>query len=331
MRRFSLVWLSLAVGMALSEATLLSLLSLLCFAASTRAEVAFGYTKIIFATQNHLITPVSVNHTGVTWWMVDTGAPRSMIDPELANRLGLQAATTFKAGSHDADRGTRFPIVVLDDLLAGTFHCGRTACVERSIKEVKSFATTAWTGKFDKTGLIGLDLLHKYGALINIRAGKIFFSPTGNLGMSREGYEKMGFTYVPLTVTSSARLELVGTLAGRDYSFFIDTGAPMTVLENWVRTAANIPYVNAGEITLPFTDIKNARLTYGKATDFKLGSYDAKGALVGFAPTNLEATGFGGFSHQLAGTIGIDFLYYRSAIIDIGGRALYLKPSTNPH
>jgi predicted aspartyl protease len=307
---------------------LFSLASLVSLAGLSCAEVAFGYTKIIFASQNHLVTPVSINHTGVTWWLVDTGAPRSMIDPELANKLGLQAATTIKTGSHDADRGSSFPIVSLDDVLAGTFHCGRTACVERSIKSVRNFTTTVWRGKFDKTGIIGLDLLSKYGALINIRAGKIFFSSSGTLGMSREGYEKMGFTYVPLAVTSG-RLEVVGTLAGREYSFFIDTGAVMTTLDNSVREAARIPYANIGSLTLPFMDVKDARLTYGVANDFKLGNYDANGALLAFVPVNFEAEDVGRLSHPTAGIIGIDFLYYRSALIDIGGRALYLKPSTS--
>ena len=310
--------------------TALSILgSLFSIAGISRAELAFGYTKIIFAGQNHLVTPVSVNHSGVTWWLVDTGAPRSVIDPELASKLGLRAATTAKTGEHDADRGRAFDIVLADDLLVGTFHCGRTACVERSIKDIRTFRTSAWTGKFDKTGIVGLDLLYRYGAIINIRAGKIFFSPAGNLGMSREGYEKVGFTYVPLHVTPSGRLEVVGTLAGRDYSFFIDTGAPGTIIDSSVRTAAKIPFANGGGITAPFTDIKNARITYGIANDFRLADYNASGALLGFVPVNFEAEGFGHFSHPLAGILGIDFLYYRSALIDIGGRALYLKPSTS--
>jgi hypothetical protein len=96
-----------------------------------------------------------------------------------------------------------------------------------------------------------------------------------------------------------------------------------------VRTAANIPYANGGGITAPFTDIKNARVTYGIANDFRLANYNAKGTLLGFVPVNFDAESFGHFSHPLAGTIGIDFLYYRSALIDIGGRALYLKPSTS--
>jgi hypothetical protein len=284
-----------------------------------RSGVEFGYTKIIFSSDNHLVTPVSVNHAPVTWWAIDTGAPRSIIDPELATRLELQAVDQLKANPYDADKGSTFPIVETNDLLIGMFRAGRVACVDRSIKTIRSLRTTIWTGKFEKTGLIGLDLLEKYGALINIRAGKIFFSLTGNLGMSRQGYEQMGFTYVPLAVTGG-RLVVNGTISGEKCAFFIDTGMPFTVLDESVRRRANIPFNRAGGLKLPFITGVDIPLNSGTAVDFRFGDYDAKGAILCF----------GAFSFPpFAGIIGVDFLYYRSALIDIGGRALYLKPSTS--
>jgi len=281
--------------------------------------VDFGYTKIIFSSDNHLVTPVSVNHPPVTWWAVDTGAPRSIIDPELATRLGLQVVDQLKANPYDADKGSTFPIVETNDLLIGMFRAGRVACVERSIKTIRSLRTTIWKGRFEKTGLLGLDLLEKYGAIINIRAGKIFFSPTGNLGISRQGYEQVGFTYVPLAVTGG-RLVVNGTISGEKCAFFIDTGMPFTILDESVRRRANIPFNRAGALTLPFITGTAIRLNSGTAVDFRFGDYDAKGAILRF----------GAFSFRpFAGIIGVDFLYYRSALIDIGGRALYLKPSTS--
>jgi predicted aspartyl protease len=284
-----------------------------------RSGVEFGYTKIIFSSDNHLVTPVSVNHTPVTWWAVDTGAPRSIIDPELATRLQLQAVDQLKVSPYDADKGSTFRIVETNDLLIGMFRAGRVACIERSIKTIRNLTTTIWTGKFEKTGLIGLDLLEKYGAIINIRAGKIFFSPIGNLGMSRQGYEQRGFTYVPLAVTGG-RLVVNGTISGEKCAFIIDTGAPFTVLDESVRQRANIPFNRVGALTLPFITGAPIRINSGTAVDFKFGDYDAKGAILCFG-----AFGFPAF----AGIIGVDFLYYRSALIDIGGRALYLKPSTS--
>ena len=167
--------------------------------------------------------------------------------------------------------------------------------------------------------MIGLDVLARYGAIINIRAGKIFFSPTGNLKMSRQGYEQMGFTYVPLALTGG-RLVVNGTIGGVECAFMIDTGAPFTLLEESVRRRANIPFNRLGAITLPFISGGTFRTKSGSAGEFKIGDYDAKGATLCFSAFD---------PRPFAGIIGIDFLYYRSALIDIGGRALYLKPSTS--
>jgi len=298
---------------------LLALGLLLAHPGVGKSDLEFGYTKIIFSSDDHLVTPVSVNHTPVTWWAVDTGAPRSIIDPELAKRLELQAVDQVKATQGDADKGSILSIVEPDDLQIGMFHAGRVACIERSIKNIRSLRTAVWNGKFEKTGLIGLDLLARYGAIINIRAGKIFFSPTGSLGMSRLGYEQMGFTYVPLAFTGG-RLVVNGTISGEKYAFAIDTGAPFTLLEESVRRRANIPFNKAGALTLPFVSGAVFRVKSGTADQFKIGDYDAKGATLCFASFS---------PRPFAGLIGVDFLYYRSALIDIGGRALYLKPSTS--
>ena len=92
---------------------------------------------------------------------------------------------------------------------------------------------------------------------------------------------------------------------------------------------ANIPvFATNTTIKGPFHDFtKYARYTYGEASDFKLAAYDAKGARLGFTTLNTQETGS---AHRFAGFLGMDFLFFRSAIIDVGGRALYLKPSSRP-
>jgi predicted aspartyl protease len=262
--------------------------------------------------------PVSVNRSKQTWWVVDTGAPLCMIDPPFSQKLGLQ---TDKVG--------RFPITMLNDLVTGNFQCNGIACKVESIDELKSATFRNESGAFEKTGLVGVNLLSKYGAVINCRTEQIFLSPTGNLGMSREKYEQMGFTYVPMNVTSKNRLEVTGTLNGKEFSFFLDTGAYSTLLDDSIRNEVQLPFLQTRtEVKAPFANIsKFARYSYGFATDFKLGTYDAKGARLGSTMLNWKESGT---SHRFAGFIGIDFLYSRSAIIDIGGRALYLKSYSTP-
>ena len=270
------------------------------------------------ATSIALTVPVSVNGSKTTWWIVDTGAPICLIDPSFSTKLGLQADT--KVGS--------FPVTMVNNFQMGTFECNGIACVVRSIGELKTVELRNEGGSFDKGGVIGINLLAKYGGLINCRTQQIFLSPSGNLGMSRQKYEAMGFTFVPMNVTSKNRLEVTGTLGGKEFAFFLDTGAYSTIVDNSIRNEVNLPFFTTNtKVVGTFHDFgKDARYTYGTATDFKLGNYNASGARLGATTLNVHENP--GSSHRFAGFIGMDFLFFRSAIIDVGGRALYLKPSS---
>jgi len=265
-----------------------------------------------------LTVPVSVNGSKTTWWIVDTGCPICLIDPSFSTKLGLQADN--QVGS--------FPVTMVNNFQLGTFQCSGIACVVRSIGELKTVELRNEGGSVDKGGIIGINLLAKYGGLINCRTQQIFLSPSGNMGMSRQKYEAMGFTYVPMNVTSKNRLEVTGTLGGKEFSFFLDTGAYSTIVDNSIRNEVKLPFFNTNTTVVgEFHDFgKNAQYSFGEATDFKLGTYNASGARIGATTLNLHETP--GSANRFAGFIGMDFLFFRSAIIDVGGRALYLKPST---
>ena len=270
-----------------------------------------------FGASIALVVPVSINGSKTSWWVVDTGGPICIIDPSFSRTLGLQ--TNGNLGG--------FPLTTVSGLEIGTFHCDGITCVVRSMSALSSVALRDSSGALAKTGFVGVNLLVKYGGLINCRTQQVFFSPTGNLGMSREKYEQMGFSYVPMNVTSRNRLEVTGTLSGKEYSFFLDTGAFSTLLNDSVRNETNFPvFSTRGTIKMPFANsARDSRYSFGDAADFKLASYDAKGARLGFTTLNLPEPGS---THRFAGFLGMDFLFFRSAIIDVGGRALYLKPSS---
>jgi uncharacterized membrane protein YgcG len=154
-------------------------------------------------TSLDLAVPVSINGSKTTWWIVDTGAPVCIIDPSFSKKLGLQ----------DDNQVGSFPVTMVNNIQMGTFPCSGIACVVRSIGELKNVELRNEAGSFGKTGVVGINLLVKYGGLINCRTQQIFLSPSGNLGMSRQKYEGMGFTYVPMNVTAKNRLEVTGTAA----------------------------------------------------------------------------------------------------------------------
>ena len=272
----------------------------------------------------NITMPVSINGSKSSWWIVDTGSQMCLIDPPFAAKLGLQTVGQVRG------EGGSFPVATVNDFQIGNFRCDGIPCVVRSIGGLKNLALRNESGSFEQTGLIGINLLAKYGALINCRTEQIFFSPTGNLGLSRQKYEAMGFTYVPMNLARN-RLEVTGNLGGKEFSFFLDTGSFSTTLTNGILGEVKVPvYATRNKVVGEFHDFgKNSQYSYGEPRDFKLGAYDASGARVNFTTLNIQEET--GASHRFAGFIGLDFLYYRWAIIDIGGRALYLKPYSSPH
>lgn len=272
----------------------------------------------------NLTIPVSVNGSKPTWWVVDTGATICVIDPPFAAKLGLQPSGEVHG------EGKSFPVTTVNDVQIGNVHCDGTRCMVQSIGQLKSLGLRNESGSFETTGLIGINLLAKYGALINCRTAMIFVSPTGNLGLSRLKYEGMGFTYVPMNLTPRNQLEVIGTLGGKEFSFFLDTGSFSTTLTNGIRDEVKVPlYATRNKVVGEFHDFgRHSEISVGAPSDFKLGAYDASGARVNFTTLNIQEQV--GSSHRFAGFIGLDFLYLRSAIIDIGGRALYLKPYSTP-
>jgi hypothetical protein len=294
-----------------------------------RADIKFGFAQAVLTNRIHLFVPVSVNHSTPTWWLLDTGCPFSVIDLEYARQLRL---STPAGGAEPSSAGvgkdkSRRPRVTCQDLQVGTLDCGGVPLRETPLQTFAAERSITWHGSFNKAGIIGVDILAKYGALINCRLGQVFFSPQGNLGMSPAKFQAQGFTPIPLTVTKTNRLEISGTLGNQAFSFIIDTGSPGCLFDNEVRNKARVPFWQTrATVRAPFATVNGAKVSLAPVSDFKLGSYDAGGAYVRFAafPTNEP-----GLEKPFGGLIGADFLAYRSAIIDIGGRALYLEPSKN--
>jgi len=172
--------------------------------------------------------------------------------------------------------------------------------------------------------------LLKRGTFINYKTLQLFFARGGSkLPLTREGYEKMGFTYVPLRITPKGYIEVEGTIAGSTYSFLLDTGAFVSILEPKIRERNHLAFNDTRVIlTAPYAGIKEVRLTQATVPGFRIGSQDLSDFRIGFAEShNFDP----GFRHEYGGILGPDLLHYHEALIDLGNRALYLKPDYRGH
>jgi Aspartyl protease len=302
---------------------------LLCFGLSgqpVHGQQNFSAAQAILGSGLHLFVPVSINGSKRTWWIIDTGAPGSLIAPSLQQKLSLPAPSSQPSSKAAAKiAGKSYPVVFAQSVDLNGAQIGPGYFAVAPIDMIQHETTNALAGGFEKGGLIGLNFLLKRGALINYKTYQVFLSRRDSaLPLSREGYEKMGFTYVPLRITPRGYVEVEGTIGGTIYSFLLDTGAFVSQLEPKIRERNHLAYnATRALLTAPYARIKEVELTQATVPGFKIGSQDLSDFRIGFA----ESHSFDpGFLHEYGGVLGPDLFHFHQAIIDLGNRALYLRP-----
>jgi predicted aspartyl protease len=309
MRRIDLLWLLLAIGLAAPTSV-------------AKAEGGFEVVQTVMTNQLHLFAPVSVNGSKIIWFGVDTGAPVSLISPALRHALSLPTTNSADLGFGTV-RTSKTQLAFAQSVKSMAMELGPGYFAEAPVASVLRVDRTREARiPFDKEGIIGMNFLLKHGAVINCRTQQIFFSRNrAKLPLTRQGYEKWGFTYVPIRITSHGYVEAEGTVAGATYSFIVDTGAPLTVLEPSIlkRTRARYYYNGVGVIG-PYAGIK-ARIMFAKTPGLKFETQDMSNVVLGFAETGNHNFGV---AQEYGGLIGADLLWKRHAIIDLGNRGLFL-------
>lgn len=302
-----------------------------CLALGTVSSSASSVQNVVViqairGDQNHLFVPVSINLQKQSWWLVDTGAPISTITEAAARRASLQRpGITAKIPSSVKVEGREREVVIAQKIVSEGFDFGEEPMAVLRLDALEHERMRRVSQPFGNGGILGLPLLKKYGAVINCRTKQIFLSRNGGpLPLHRSAYERMGFTYVPIKITSENHVEALGTIGTGEYSFLIDTGASDTLVLASIREKERIPFYNERTTLVGVHNFNNPIVTSGLLRNFRLGNHDLSNSFVGFADLNLSQSEF---TRPLGGIIGAEILWDHHAIIDLGNRALYLKVS----
>jgi hypothetical protein len=255
------------------------------------------------------------------WWLVDTGSPWSLVNAEQARRLnqsnpgikeqiakmGGQTLPVLKSVGINIAGQSMGPFDFLKYPSLGALDANRNSRV-------------GYAKPFQTGGVLGLNFLVQHRARFNFPDQSLFLaSGNGLSGVSPAGFE--GFAAVPIQITSSSRIEVSGLVGSRFYSFLVDTGSRRSVIDWKIKETNQIPVRFSGTLYFGFID-RTVPTASGDLQNFKLGTLDVSKKFVQFA--NL-AISLPGFSHPFGGIVGEDLLWAHQAILDIGGRTLYLK------
>jgi predicted aspartyl protease len=273
------------------------------------------------STGNHLFVAVRVNNRPA-WFAVDTGAALSIVDSNKAKLLGLSKSNRVVRVPKQIEVNNRVvPVAVVDSLYVGRDNLGSGPVALIDLRDFR--AKLRGSGHpVSMDGIIGLDILQRYNAVIDCRNQRIYLVDPGKDGQSIIKVAKKGrYNAVPMRITHSGALEVEGRIGHNRYSFVVDTGGFATLVPSQVARQNGIPVIGT---TVNAKGIHSKERPVGVtiAPEFDLGKYSLGPALVGV--TGLPE-GPDDLRYQFGGLIGADFFFERGGIIDVGSKTLYFK------
>jgi hypothetical protein len=213
------------------------------------------------------------------------------------------------------------PVAVVDSLFVGPDNLGSGPVALIDLRDFR--AKLRGSGHpVPMDGIIGLDILQRYNAVIDCRNQRIYLVDPGKDAQSIIKIAKKGrYNAVPMRITHSGALEVEGRIGHNRYSFVVDTGGFATLVPSQVARQNGIPVIGT---TVNAKGIHSKERPVGVtiAPEFDLGKYSLGPALVGV--TGLPE-GPDDLTYQFGGLIGADFFFERSGIIDVGSKTLYFK------
>jgi predicted aspartyl protease len=285
---------------------------------SDRSSQLSGYkaVRVYYGPLNKMIMPVHINGQPANL-LVDTGASHVMLNADAAASLGVKPSQRgLRYIRFTQINGQVFPVGFAQSLTAGSMSFGSTLVTLRN-------SSHEHAGNAAVDGVLGLDLLTRYKAVINCRTRLVFLKVDQARQMhlgSVASAEK--FTRIPLRQEENGALTVPCLIHGQSARLLVDTGAFVTTFhEAFVRSLgiASEPT----RVSAHFARGTARKISAGKISDFKIGDFKMLPAKFGVAALPnfvLQQRGT-----RISGILGIDTLYNCHAIIDLDGMNLFLK------
>ena len=199
------------------------------FPSSKASEATVG-TTLRRSTGNHLFVSVLVN-SRPAWFAVDTGAALSIVDSNKAKLLGLSKGPGVIQVPRQIEVNNRIvPVAVVDSLFVGSNNLGSGPVALIDLRDFRAKLRDSGN-QVTMDGIIGLDILQRYNAVIDCRNQRIYLEVSGGSAQATIRSIKHGrYNAVPMRITHSGALEVEGRIGRNRYSFVVDTGGFATLV-----------------------------------------------------------------------------------------------------
>ena len=277
-----------------------------------------GYrtAPVYYGPMNKMIMPARINGQPVNL-LVDTGSNQMILNAQAAELFGVRPSPRGLRYLRFTElQGQLFPVGFVQDISAGTMNFGSNLVTLRS-----SNHSGSGTGRLD--GVLGLDILLRYKALINCRTKLVFFKvdEARRINLWSAAVSE-NFIRVPIQREETGALTVLCSIRGQPIRLLIDTGAFVTILHERVVKSLGLA-MEPTRITAQFGRGGSKKIDAAKIDDLHIGTFKMRPEKFGVAPLPQFALQQGGT--KIAGILGMDTLYICHAIIDLDNMNLFVK------
>jgi predicted aspartyl protease len=304
---------------------------------STLASQGLAGAKLERRYGNHLLVLVSINNRHGAL-MIDTGSPYTLIDRNSVNTFGLTVEKTDssvgglfgRAWEHYGTSKaksiamgncmvTNVPVALAD---LSSMNPDREATATGShISESKPMAHF--------NGVLGSREMAKFGLIIDCTRQMLYINPNGASSAVSQSLASFlaghGFTRVPMRLNSNAHFDVEGALNGHATRFLVDTGSTTTLIDKQVAVKSGTGLTALAGYGVGGAGGLVEGVNRAGVKEMAIGNFKLANAEVVVAHVSGDILLSKSTAESNAGVLGQDYLATNFAVIDMGGKALYLR------
>ena len=305
--------------------------------AGTLAGQGLAGAKLERRYGNHLMVPVSINNRRSAL-MIDTGSPNTLIDRNSVNTFGLTVEKTDSSvGGLFGRSWERFGASKVKSIAMG--NCTVTnvpvAIADLSGMNPERSATATGSHISDSkamahlNGVLGAREMVKFGMIIDCTRQMLYINPNGASSAVSQSLASFlsgrGFTRIPMRLNSNAHFDVEGALNGHTTRFLVDTGSTTTLIDTQVAVKSGtgvtaLAGYGAGGAGNVVQGVNRASVK-----ELAIGNFKLANAEVTVAHVSRDILLSKSAAESNAGVLGQDYLATNFAVIDMGGKTVYLR------
>ena len=270
--------------------------------------------------------------------MIDTGSPNTLIDRNSVNTFGLTTEKTDSSvGGLFGRSWERYGTSKVKSIAMGNCVVTNVPVAIADLSAMNPERSAAATGSHISdfnamahlNGVLGTREMVKFAMIIDCTRQMLYINPNGASSAVSQSLASFlasrGFTRIPMRLNANDHFDVDGGLNGHATRFIVDTGSATTLIDTQVAVKSGTGVTalvgygagGAGGLAEGVNRTGVKELAIG---NFKLANAEV---VVAHVAGDILLSKSAGESN--AGVFGQDYLSTNFAVIDMGGRTLYLR------